>query len=170
MIRAIAFKKTLIKWELQQTVIMLAISVIMPVMVHMVPSFSAVPIGAMLIPMFYTPLIAIILFRPHMAIIAGLFSPLLNSLLTGNPTTEKILILTFELVLFSLIAYLIQRRWRYFCGAAVLAYVTTVLIVSCMLRSLDFFLSTIANSFVGIIILFLLNIILLQFDDKFHKD
>lgn len=163
---AISFKKTLIQLEVKETALILTASVIIPFVVHLIPSFTGIPVGAMLLAMFYAPFIAIILFRPHVAIVTGLLSPILNSLLTGYPVPEKIVLLTVELVLFSVILYLIQRRWRHFWGAAALAYLATVLTVTSVLGSIDFFVSIIVSSLPGIAILFLINIFLLRLSPK----
>jgi len=90
------------------------ISVISPFMIHLIPPIGGVPIGAIVLAMSYAPLIAIVLFRFHVAMITALLSPLLNSLITGYPKPEIIAILTFELILFSICAYLINRKWRHF--------------------------------------------------------
>ena len=157
----ITLKKTLVQLQVKETVIVLAMSVILPFIIHLIPSVAGVPTGARLLPMFYAPFIAVVLFRLHVAIIAGLLSPILNSLLFGLPLPEKVSVLMLELVVFSVISYLIHRKWRDFWGTAPLAYLASVLIVTCLLGSIDFFLSTIVNALPGIAVLTVINIFLL---------
>lgn len=164
--KAIALKKTLVKLQVKETVLILAASVTLPFLVHLVPPIRGIPLGARLLPIFYAPFIAVILFKPHVAIIAGLFSPILNSLFTGYPLPEIIAVLTIELVVFSVISYLIQRRWRDFRGTAPLAYLAALLSVSCLLRSMEFFISTAFNALPGIAVLALMNIFLLRLRPK----
>ena len=158
----VTLKKTLVQLQVKETVIVLAMSVILPFVIHLIPSFAGVPTGARLLPMFYAPFIAVVLFRLHVAIIAGLLSPILNSLFLGLPLPEKVFVLTLELVVFIVISYLIHRRWRDFWGTAPFAYLASVLIVTCLLGSINFFLSTIVNALPGIAVLALINIFLLR--------
>lgn len=162
----VTLKKTLISLEVRETAVVLAASVVLPFLVHLVPPLAAIPLGARVLPMFYAPFIAVILFRPHVAIITGLFSPILNSLLTGHPLPEKVFVLTIELVLFSIISYLIHRKWKNFWGAAPLAYLVTVLSVMSLLGSIEFLIGTIVMSFPGLAILLLINIFLLRSQPK----
>lgn len=166
----VTLRKTLVQLQVKETALVLAVSVILPFVIHLIPLFAGMPTGAMLLPMFYAPFIAVILFQPHVAIIAGLLSPTLNSLLMGYPLPEIITILTLELVVFSVIAYLIHRRWKNFRGTAPLAYLASVLIVACVLGSIDFFLQTIVNALPGIAVLTLINIFLLRFYSEDNND
>lgn len=162
----VTLKKTLIWLEVKETVLMLSVSVILPFMIHMIPSFAGITLGARLIPMFYAPFIAVILFRPHVAIITGLLSSTLNSLLTGHPTPEKVGVLTFELVVFCALSYLFHRKWRHFWGTAPLAYLLVLLSIACALGSREFFVSTMVTALPGIAMLTLINVFLLRSQPK----
>lgn len=166
----------LVKSKLSQIAFLLTLSVILPYGVHLIPPLAGVALGAMLLPMFYTPLIALLLVNLPSAIIIAIFSPLLNSSFTGHPLPEKVAILTVELAVFTVIAYLIQRRKRDFWATALLAYVATGLSVAAMLffvpgimpqlSPLEFLLGTVTTAPAGIAILVLINIVLLRFPAK----
>lgn len=163
---AIALKKTLVRFQVEETAIILAASVILPFMVHLVPPLGGMPLGARLLPIFYAPFIAVVLFRPHVAVITGLLSPALNSWFTGHPTPERVAILTLELVIFSAVSYLIRRRWRDFPGAAPLGYLAAVFSVTYVLGPKAFLTGTLVNVLPGITMLFLVNIFLLRFEHR----
>lgn len=162
----ISLKRTLVRLEVGETALVLATSVILPFLVHLIPSTSSLPVGARLLPMFYGPLIAAILFRPHVAVVIALLSPSLNSLLMGHPLPEKVVILTLELVLFSVFFCLMHRRWRRLWCAAPIAYLAAVLNASYAQGALGSFGATIVNSLSGLAILLMINIFLLRSRSK----
>ena len=81
-----------------------------------------VPVGAYLLPMFYIPFIALVAYRLPVALIVALLAPPLNFLLTGNPQWGLMGILTIELVLFTLLAYVLMLQGKVKWIAAPLAY------------------------------------------------
>jgi hypothetical protein len=165
---SVAVKRVWGVLEVRETAFVLAVSVALPFTIHLLPAIAARPVGAMLLPMFYAPLIAVILFRPHVAIITGLLSPLLNSRLTGHPLPEMAGLLTFELVLFSVIALLIQRRWKSFPGSAVFAYLAAVLSAAAIFHFQPWNIITVALP--GLTVLFLINKFLLKIQSRDNDD
>lgn len=165
----VVLKRTLVRWEVKETVLILGMSVILPFIIHLLPPIGGMPAGLRFLAMFYAPFIAVLLFRPHVAIITALLSPSLNLHLTGLPAPEIVGILTVELAMFSVIAYLIQKKWRNFWGTALLAYLAAVLSVSFLLSSTGPLLSALVNSLPGLLILVLLNIFLLRFRNERDK-
>lgn len=163
---AIAVKRTLVWLEVKETALVLSASVILPFLVHLVPAYNGIPLGARLLPMFYAPFIAVSLFRPHVAIITGLFSPILNSYLTGHPTPENIAVLTVELVLFCIISYLVQRKWRHFWGVVIVSYLLTLLSVSFLLGRIEFFTNTLVVALPGLAMLSFINMSLLRLQSR----
>ena len=162
----VTLKKALVCLEVKETVLVLAGSVILPFLIHLIPPIAGIPLGARLLPMFYAPLIAIVLFRAHVGIIAALFAPALNSLLTGHPLPEKVGILTFELLIFCIILYLLNRQWKEFWAAAPLAYLLALACASAALGSMNFFFTTLSVGIPGFLALALLNLSLLNFKSK----
>ena len=75
-----------------------AASVAIPFLVHLAPGGSS--IGATLLPIFWAPLLAVILFGAAPAVAAALLAPALNHLLTGMPPSFVVASLTVELAIF----------------------------------------------------------------------
>ncbi len=151
------------------TVIVLAVCVGVPFLIHLIPFSGSVPIGAMLLPLFYAPLVAMILFRFQVAFVAAMLAPIVNYALTGQPILEITLLLSLELGLFSVFGYfLLQGRilkWL----AAPLAYIFAKLISSLMIgwfpvemTSLDFWMTSVSNGLTGLLILLVINVLVLQ--------
>ncbi|MFA5595764.1 MAG: hypothetical protein WDA15_10825 [Trueperaceae bacterium] len=92
------------------TAVAVGLSVLLPVMVHLLPLSGHVPAGARLLPIFYAPLLGVLLGRPAAALTAALLAPLLNHLLTGMPAPSLLPTMTTELVLFSGLALLLAKR------------------------------------------------------------
>ncbi len=95
--------------QIPHTLIILAATMLLPVLFHLIPPVSDVPMGARLLPLFYAPLIAVLLFRPHVGLIAAALAPMLNYLLTGRPEFGLVTLLSLELVTFALVSLLVLR-------------------------------------------------------------
>jgi len=93
------------KLQIRATLVMLGIAMVLPFLTHLLPAFNGTPAGAILLPMFYAPFIAVALFRVHVGLIAAIAAPLLNYAITGNPASGVLMVLSIELVLFTLIAW-----------------------------------------------------------------
>ena len=160
---AVALKRTLVRWEVGETAIILSASVLLPFVFHLIPPLAGLPLGARLLPMFYAPFIAVVLFRPHVAMVSGLLAPFFNYLITGHPLPGMIPVLTVELVVFCLLSRFIWQRWAHFRVAAPLAYLVSLATAALFLGSLKFFLSTLLLALPGLAALTLVNIALLRF-------
>ena len=64
--------------QIPHTLIILAATMLLPVLFHLIPPVRDVPMGARLLPLFYAPLVAVLLFRPHVGLIAAALAPMLN--------------------------------------------------------------------------------------------
>lgn len=73
-------------------------SVAIPLLVHVLPAGSVV--GAALLPIFWAPLLAVMVYGPVPAAAAAVLAPLLNHLLTGMPPEFIVGSLTAELAIF----------------------------------------------------------------------
>jgi hypothetical protein len=157
-------KNNINQLQVRATVVILAIACILPMLIHIIPPVHGTPIGALLLPMFYIPFIAIIFFRLHVGVVAAVFAPIINLLITGSPLWHTMLILSFELLIFTLISYLLLKdnfKWI----AAPLSFVFTKIISSCLLMliplmvsPIDYFFNSISNGTPGIIILGIINL------------
>lgn len=70
--------------EIKQIVSILICSVLFPFLIHFIP-YQSRPIGAVLLPMFFAPLLAVIFFRLHVSVLTALLAPALNYFITGMP-------------------------------------------------------------------------------------
>jgi hypothetical protein len=149
------------------TLATIAAAVVLPFLVHLVPASGGVPLGARLLPIFYAPLLAVIFFRPQVALIAALLAPVLNHLLIGMPTAEMTVILTLELAVFTGVVYALNRRWPAFWLAAplalLLAKVASLLLVTLVPAlivppPLVYFENSLVNGLPGLAILLVLNL------------
>lgn len=163
-------KATTFKWinldqfQAKATFVILFTACILPLFIHIIPPVNGTPIGAILLPMFYVPFIAIIFYRLHVGLIAAALAPFLNFLITGNPHFNQVLILSLELTVFTLIAYLLLKdsfKWI----AAPLSFLFTKVISSCFLMlvpllssPVDFFFLSVSNGTFGIIVLGAINL------------
>lgn len=158
------------RYQLTQTVVVLGATMILPVLIHLLPNFNGQLSGAVLLPIFFAPMIAAFLYKKHVAIFAGIFAPLLNFLIMGRPAPEMVITLGFEVVLFVLaLSWLMNlKSIRYF--AAPIAYLISSLIVVAGLSVLgnlsnpfSFWLNSTLVAIPGIILMGIINVGILRF-------
>ncbi len=148
-------------------IITLVLTIALPILVHLIPPVNGVPWGARLIPIFYAPFVAAMLFHPAVSLLAALFAPILNYLLTGSPTLEMAYLLSFELLVFSLLVVLLAPRLSRlpitgllgFLLAKVAALVLLTLLPGSLipLETWMYFRSSLVNALPGMLVLVGLN-------------
>lgn len=154
-----------VSYQIKTTVAVLLVASLLPLVVHLIPAYQGIPIGALLLPMFYVPFMAIVLFSLPVGLIAAALAPAVNFLLTGNPHWQLLAILTFELVIFVLVARALLQHKALRWIAAPLSYAITKAISSAALllipilpsEPVSFFITSVTNGVAGIFILALLN-------------
>jgi hypothetical protein len=158
------------KYQITQTVAILATTMILPILIHLLPNINGNISGAVLLPIFFAPMIATFIYKKHVAIFAGIFAPMLNFLIMGRPAPEMVITLGFEVVAFVLILGLLKNFniIRYF--AAPLAYLISSLIVvfglsiiGNLVNPLSFWLNSTIVAIPGILLMGILNIAILKF-------
>jgi hypothetical protein len=158
------------RYQLTQMVVVLGATMILPVLVHLLPNINGNISGAVLLPIFFAPMIAAFLYKKHVAIFAGIFAPLLNFLIMGRPAPEMVITLGFEVVLFVLVLSMLKnfRAIRYIAAPA--AYLISSLIVVVGLsffgnlaNPITFWLNSAFIAIPGIILLGILNVAILKF-------
>lgn len=158
------------KYQLTQTVVVLAATMLLPVLVHLLPTINGNISGAVLLPIFLAPLFAAFVYKKHVAIFAGIFAPLLNYLLMGKPAPEMVIMLGFEIVLFVVLLSWLKdlKGIRYF--AAPLAYLVVSLIVAFGLslvgtlsNPVSFWANSTLVAIPGIILMWVINLVVLRF-------
>lgn len=147
---------------------------LIPLLVHLFPVSGPTPIGAILLPIFYAPLLAAWLFHPAVGILASLLMPLINFAFTGMPVLPVAILMTVELVVFSLALQLLKQRWPKFWPNALLAFALGKLAAALLLvfvpllpaPPLAYFTSSLVNAWPGLLILLALNVAILRLPQK----
>lgn len=160
------------KLQLKPAIAVLLSACLLPFFIHLIPPYQGIPMGAMLLPMFYIPFIAVVFFRLHVGLIAAALAPALNFLITGNPQWQIVAILSFELIVFVIMAAQMLQLDPLKWVAAPLGYLATkVISAGCLLfvpllpqmHPLDFLTQSVSNGMMGILILGLINIIVVRY-------
>lgn len=155
--------------QVQSTLILLVSACLLPFVVHMIPPYQGIPMGAFLLPMFYVPFIAVVFYRLSLGLVIAALAPLANFLVAGSPDWQFITVLTFELIVFTYFAFLLlQTSWK--TVAAPLGYLLAKTVSSSMLlivqilpvSPLEFFKNSVVNGAAGIVVLLLLNWVLIK--------
>ena len=172
-LNSVAIEPTLKKLQVKEIYIMLTATILIQFAVHLIPPINGVPLGAILLPMFYIPLIALIFYKFHVGLLAAVLGPIINYLLTGSPKIEIVFLLTVELIVFVLILlFLLNNKINKISALiAILSakltswFVFTTLPLSSEF-STGFFVQSFTNAIPGIFVLALMNFLLLYIKDK----
>lgn len=148
------------------TVVTAALTFALPLLFHLLPA-SGVPLGARLLPIFYAPLLAALLFPPVVALSASLIAPFINHALTGNPPLPMAAQLSAELLIFSGVVLASRRRWPRLPLVAPLAYLVARAVVffapqpaaALSGRAWGALLTSLEVALPGLAVLFVLNLI-----------
>lgn len=124
---AVAFVPSFKKASALDATALFATAAVMPLLVHLLPSWGAAPIGAHLLPMFWVTFIAAYLYGAGVGSFTGLASPLANLLFIALPAWDKIAMLGFELVVFAVVSSWLVRRAPRCWLLAPLACIATVI-------------------------------------------
>lgn len=158
------------KYQLAQTTAVLAATMALPFLIHLLPNINGNLAGAVLLPIFIAPMMATFWYKKHVALLAGVIAPLLNFLITGQPAPAMVIALAFEIAGFVLLlSWLKEIRYiRYV--AAPLAFLMTSLLVAFGLSLIgrmtdpaSAWVSGIEIALPGVLLLGLINIAVLQF-------
>jgi hypothetical protein len=157
------------KYQVTQTVFILAATMILPLIIHLIPNINGNLAGAVLLPIFWAPMFAAFVYKKHVAILAGIFAPLLNYLILGRPVPEMVVTLNFEIVLFALLLSWAKNLNIVRYVAAPLTYVVaSILTVACMSffsdhASLSMWVNSTVIAIPGIVLMGLANFAFLRF-------
>ena len=156
---------------LKTTAWALPVAIALPILVHLAPPYNGFPMGAYLLPMFYMPIVALIAYRLPVALLLAILAPPLNFLISGNPHWGLMAMLTLELVIFTLLAYvfLLQRIIKWiaaplaFLGAKTISSALLIFIPLIEANPGQFFSTSLNNATIGILILLAINIVCLKY-------
>lgn len=165
--------------HVKETTLLLAATALLPYLVHLLPLANETPWGAYLLPLFYAPFVGVALYRLHVGLIPALLAPTLSALLTGLPAGGMVALLTVELVLFTLAAYLFLRWKPRLWVAAPLAYVAAKLVSGALVgvvpyfgvtaAPLDFIIGSLITAVPGMTILLVINLAVVLYGAR-HED
>lgn len=158
------------RFVIPATLVTTALAVALPVVVHLLPPVGTVPMGAVLLPLFIAPFVAVFLFHPAAALGASLVTPSLNRALTGQPTAEMATLLTIELCAFTLVALFLRRAWPRSVLSAPLAYLAAKLVAAAVLSfsalipalPLGYLTTSVVNALPGLALLVVVNLLVVR--------
>jgi hypothetical protein len=158
------------KYQLTQTVVILAATMLLPVLVHLIPTINGNISGAVLLPIFLAPLVAAFVYKRHVAIFAGIFAPLLNYLIMGRPAPEMVIMLGFEIVLFVVLLSWLKdlKGIRYFAAPLAFLVVSFVVAIGLSLfgslaNPVSFWANSTSIAIPGILLMWVINLAILRF-------
>jgi len=158
--------------QIGAALLLLLVAVLLPFVVHLIPSSGPVPVGAKLLPIFIAPFVAVLFFRFPVALMIAVVSPLINALLFGKPDPAFTLRLTLELMAFVSIAFYLKdwvgMRWVNAPISLILAKLIMAAVLFIIPFGFDYghtlaqFPVMISTAAAGLSILWLINILLLS--------
>lgn len=158
------------RYVIPATLVTIAATVALPFLVHLLPPVNGTPVGAVLLPLFIAPFVALYLFHPAAALVAALVTPSINRALTGQPTAEMAVLLTVELTVFTVVALLLKSRWPRSVVNAPAAYLAAKVVAAIVLSltalipalPLGYLTSSVVNALPGLAILLVVNLLLVR--------
>jgi hypothetical protein len=141
-----------------------ALAIFGPYVVHVIPGWDDSPLGARLIPVFWAPLLGVFWRQYGFTLGLAFASPWINHLLFGMPSQRMAIVLSFELVVFTLLLFAMVRAWgrRAWMGPA--GYLLTKPFSAALIAvwpllpapPLKFIATSVTTAWAGIIVLALL--------------
>jgi hypothetical protein len=162
--------------QVKETIVLLAFSVLIPLLIHFLPGINGQPAGAYLLPIFYAPLIAVLFFRLHTAIITAVLSPVINYLVTGSPHIPLVQVIVLQLALFVTILYFINKLENLRLSGALISYALAMLVLFTVLSAVpalvpgknafSFMIDSVTTGIPGLIIIAAVNFAIVKFSQK----
>jgi hypothetical protein len=156
--------------QVPAAIVTVAVMIALPALVHLLPPVNGISWGLRLLPLFYGPFLAALLFHPAVSIIAGFVTPLLNYGLTGSPPYEIAVVLSFELVVFSAIVLIVERRRPKFPLVAPIALILAkaissiaLLVTTFSIGGWSYFSNSLQVSWPALIVLAVLNLLTVRY-------
>ena len=164
--------KALRSFQIPAFAIVLSLTMGLPILFNLLPTFDSTPLGARILPMFFAPLIASLIYRPHVGLLAALCAPLINYSITAKPASDIFLILTIELVVFTFASIVLKKYGVSAIIHVFLSYLIAKLFcLICILYlpfhifvgiAMDYFISSSMVGVPGLVIMTLIAIYLLR--------
>ena len=107
----------------KETTVLLVLAWAVPFAVHLVPWSGERTLGAYLLPMMWTTLVAVYFFGAWTGLVTALCAPAINLLVTGLPAWPRVGFASFELVVFVAVMAFAIRRWPCAVWLAPIGYI-----------------------------------------------
>ncbi|MBS0633169.1 MAG: hypothetical protein JSS11_14760 [Verrucomicrobia bacterium] len=153
--------------------ILLALSLLFPFLIHLIPVPEDARLGQRLLPIFYAPLLGVLWGRSRSAAVVAVLAPWLNWLLTQHPSPPSATLMSVELLAFTFtVATLRARvglRWWISLPAYVIGRAATIILAALIpalihQRSLlDWAATSTVQAFPGLAVLVLLTLLVQRF-------
>lgn len=153
--------------------VVLALSLMFPFLIHVLPVPETSRLGARLLPMFYAPLLAALWGRMATAWLCALLAPALNWVLTGHPAPPGTYAIMIQLLIFVVVVrgLLMRAGVRWFLAIpAYLAGMGTTLLSALIFPALidgrppvDWAVQSVIRSLPGVAVLVLITCAVLRF-------
>lgn len=157
-----------ISWR--ETFALLVLAWLVPFLVHLIPWAGERPLGAHLLPAFWTAFVAVYLYGGGVGLLVALLVPVFNVVATGLPALERSGLMTLELVAFVGFAAMLVHRWPSMRLAAPLAWVPAKMLAIAVQwavpnfaysrNPVEHFLGSTTTALAGLGVLFALNALL----------
>ena len=162
--------KSDLRVQIPAAIVTVVAMIALPALIHLIPPVNGISWGLRLLPLFYAPFLAALLFHPAVSLIAGLVAPLLNYAFTGSPPYEIALVLSFELVVFSAIVLIVERRRPKFALLAPMALILAkavsaiaLLVTPFSFGGWSYFSGSLQTSWPALIVLTALNLLTVRY-------
>ena len=160
----------------RETAALLLVAGLLPFLIHLLPWSGDRPLGAHLLPMFWTTFVAAYFYGPKIGVLVGLFAPTLNLVITGLPAWKFLGLMSVELTVYALLAAWAVRRLPRFILIAPLGYLVARLAVTTLQIALGvvedagpplaFLAQVVWGSLAGLVVLSAMNAALVRFYPK----
>lgn len=162
------------KPRVSEVAVLLIVAWLVPFLVHLLPWSGPRPIGAYLLPMFWTVFVAIYFYGAITGLVTALVVPVVNLIVTGLPSWNYTVITLGEGVVYVIAALLLLRRFPRLWLNAALAYVAAKLVVTAIQGLLGQLSATpltnlghsLERAFAGLAVLAVINATLVQLYPK----
>lgn len=136
----------------------LALALVLPFLIHLVPIEGGPPLGAQLLPIFFASLVLVLRGAPLPALAVATLAPLLNRAVTGMPAGPMLPTLQVELLAFTALLFLASRatpRLARFAGpvAYLAAAAAAQVVLAAGAPSLTQLVATVSLSWPGLVLL-----------------
>ena len=111
----------------KETTVLLVLAWAVPFAAHLVPWSGERPLGAYLLPMMWTTLVAVYFFGAWTGLVTALCAPAINLIVTGLPAWPRVGFASFELVVFVAVMAFAICRWPRAVWLAPIGYIVAKL-------------------------------------------